>query len=158
MEHPPHRGNVQTPGALGLGQINATRIYCAFYLFYYTTPILFAVVADSYLGRYPTLLTSVALYCLGCTVLTTTSMTSSLGKGLGLPGLVLSMILIGVGGGAFRAVIVTFIADQHTDKQPETVKLKTGEHVRTDYQLTLQYIYNLYYWCVSPLHARRVFE
>lgn len=146
MEHPRHRGPDQTPGALGLGQANATRIYCAFYIFYYTTLILSAVVADSYLGQYPTLLASVALYCLGCVVLTTTSMASSLERGLGLPGLVLSMILIGLGGGGFRAIIATFIADQHTDRQSEMVKLKTGEHVQTDYQLTLQYVYNLHYW------------
>jgi POT family proton-dependent oligopeptide transporter len=158
MEHPPRRGNGQTPGALGLGQANATRIYCAFYIFYYTTPIFFAVAADSYLGQYPSLLASVALYCLGCVVLTVTSTASSLDKGLGLPGLVLSMLLIGLGGGGFRAIIATFIADQHTDKQSNTVELETGEHVRTDYQLTLQYIYSLHYWCVSLSQHRRVFE
>lgn len=158
MEHPPRRGNGHTPGALGLGQANATRIYCAFYIFYYTTPILFAIVADSYLGQYPSLLASVALYCLGCVVLTATSMTSSLDRGLGLPGLVLSMLLIGLGGGGFRAIIAAFIADQHTNKRSETVKLKTGERVHTDYQLTLQYIYNLHYWCVSLSQGRRVFE
>lgn len=150
MEHPSHHGSDQTPGALGLGQANATRIYCAFYIFYYTTPILSAVMADSYIGRYPTLLASVSLYCLGCVVLTITSMPSSLGKGLGFPGLVLSMTFIGLGGGGFRAVVVAFIADQHTEKRSEIVTLKTGERVCTDYQLTLQYIYNLYYWCVSP--------
>ena len=50
MEHSPRRDSGETPGALGLGQANATRIYCAFYIFYYTTPIFFAVVADSYLS------------------------------------------------------------------------------------------------------------
>lgn len=147
MENPRH-SNGHTPGALGLGQSNATRMYCAFYIFYYTTPTLFAVIADSCLGQYPSLLVSVSLYCLGCVTLAATSTASSLDKGLGLPGLVLSMLLIGLGGGGFRAIITTFIADQHTDKQSQTLKLKTGECVRTDYQLTLQYIYNLHYWCV----------
>lgn len=55
------------------------------------------------------------------------------------------MLLIGLGGGGFRAIIATFIADQHTNKQSNTVKLETGMHVRTDYQLTLQYIYSLHY-------------
>ena len=145
MEHSPRRDSGETPGALGLGQANATRIYWAFYIFYYTTPIFFAVVADSYLSQYPSLLVSLALYCLGCVVLTVTSTASSLNKGLGLPGLVLSMLLIGLGGGGFRAIIATFIADQHTNKQSNTVKLETGMHVRTDYQLTLQYIYSLHY-------------
>lgn len=146
MEHPLRRDGGQTPGALGLGQANATRMYCAFYIFYYTTPTVFAVIADSHLGRYATLVISVVLYCLGCMVLTMGSIPSILEKGWGLPGLVLAMVLIGLGGGGFRATTIPFIADQHTETKPRIKTLKTGEKVITDYQLTLQYIYNLYYW------------
>jgi dipeptide/tripeptide permease len=150
MEHPPHHENRQTPGALGLGQAMATRIYCAFYLFYYTTPIMFAIIADSYLGRYTTLVASVVLYCLGCVVLTVSSIASNLEKGWGVPGLAAAMFLIGLGGGGFRAIFVPFIADQQVWTKPRFVTLRTGEQVITDYQITLQYIYNLYYWLVRP--------
>jgi POT family proton-dependent oligopeptide transporter len=146
MEHLPRRGTQQTPGALGLGQAMATRIYCAFYLFYYGMPIVVAIIADSYLGRYATLVVSVLLYCLGCIVLTTSSLTVSLEKGWGIPGLAVAMVLIGFGGGGFRAIIVPFIADQQTKTDPRLTTLKTGELVITDHQITLQYIYNLYYW------------
>ena len=124
----------------------ATRIYCAFYLFYYATPILVAVVADSYLGRYTTLVVSAMLYCLGCAILTMSSSTSNVEKGWGVPGLAVSMLLIGLGGGGFRAIAVPFIADQQTRTEPRVVTLKTGELVVTDHQITLQYIYSLYYW------------
>ncbi|KAJ4363370.1 peptide transporter ptr2 [Neocucurbitaria cava] len=146
MEHPPQFDEEHTPGALGLGQMNATRIYCAFYIFYYVTPLFVAPVADSRLGRYTTLVVSVIMYCAGCTVLTVSSLPGILAKGWGLSGLILSMVLIGLGGGGFKAIMVPFIADQYTETTPRQKVLQSGEVVVTDYQLTLQYIYNLYFW------------
>jgi hypothetical protein len=43
------------PGELGLGQSTATNIYNAFYLFSFLTPLPFAVLSDTRLGRYKTL-------------------------------------------------------------------------------------------------------
>lgn len=154
MEHPLHHDTRQPPGALGLGQAMSTRIYCAFYLFYYATPIIVAIVADRYLGRYTTLVVSVILYCLGCVALTVSSVSSNLEKGWGVPGLLVAMFLVGLGGGGFRAIFVTFIADQQIRTEPRPVMLKNGELVIIDYQITLQYIYNLYYWSVRPLFRR----
>ena len=83
MQHPPHYQEGQTPGALGLGQSMATRLYCAFYILYYTTPTIFAIVADSWLGHFRTLVVSVAIYTLGCAALTVSSIPSQLDKGWG---------------------------------------------------------------------------
>lgn len=146
MQHPPHDEESDTPGALGLGQSVATRIYCAFFILYYTAPTLFAIIADSWLGHFTTLVTSAIIYCLGCTVLTVSSIPSQLDKGWGLPGLILAMGLIALGGGGFRAIMVPFIADQYTEETTVVRTLKSGEMVITDRQLTLQYIYNLYFW------------
>lgn len=146
MQHPSHYQAGETPGALGLGQSMATRIYCAFYILYYTTPILFAVLADCWLGHFTTLVISVIVYTLGCAALTVSSIPSQLDKGWGLPGLVLAMVLIALGGGGFRAIMVPFIADQYTNDKPTIKTLKSGEQVVTDRELTLQYIYNLYFW------------
>lgn len=146
MQNPPHYDKDQTPGALDLGQSMATRIYCAFYIVYYTTPTLFAVVADSWLGHFTTLAISVIVYCLGCAALTVSSIPSQLDKGWGLPGLILAMSLIALGGGGFRAIMVPFIADQYTEEKVTVKTLDSGEVVVTDRQLTLQYIYNLYFW------------
>jgi POT family proton-dependent oligopeptide transporter len=146
MEHPLQQDDQQIPGALGLGQAMATRIYCAFYLFYYTTPIAISIIADSYLGRYNTLTIIVILYCLGCVALTLSSLPDSLERGWGSAGLAFSMVLIGLGAGGFRAITVPFIADQQHWVGPRVKLLGTGERVVTDYHLTRQYIYNLHYW------------
>jgi POT family proton-dependent oligopeptide transporter len=146
MEHPPRHDIDQTPGALGLGQSMATRIYCCFYIFYYVTPIFVAVVADSQLGQYTTLVISIVLYCLGITALTVSSISANLDKGWGIPGLVIAMVLIGLGGGGVKAILPPFIADQYTQTKPQLKTLKSGEQVITDRELTLQYIYNLYFW------------
>lgn len=146
MQHPPHYENGETPGALDLGQSMATRIYCAFYIVYYTTPTLVAIIADSWLGHFMTLVISVIVYSLGCAALTVSSIPSQLDKGWGLPGLIVAMALIALGGGGFRAIMVPFIADQYTEEEVTVKTLKTGEEVITDRQLTLQYIYNLYFW------------
>jgi len=146
MQHPSHYENGETPGALDLGQSMATRIYCAFYIVYYTTPTLVAIIADSWLGHFMTLVISVIVYSLGCAALTVSSIPSQLDKGWGLPGLIVAMALIALGGGGFRAIMVPFIADQYTEEEVTVKTLKTGEEVITDRQLTLQYIYNLYFW------------
>jgi POT family proton-dependent oligopeptide transporter len=54
MQNP--RGNIGVPGALGLGQSTAVNIYNAFFLFSFLTPMIFALLADIWLGRFKTLL------------------------------------------------------------------------------------------------------
>ena len=48
------------PGALGLGQATATNINNAFFFFACLTPVPFAIVSDTWLGRYKTLCISLA--------------------------------------------------------------------------------------------------
>jgi POT family proton-dependent oligopeptide transporter len=146
MEHPPIREHGQNPGALGLGQAMATRIYCCFYIFYYAAPTLIAVVADSRLGQYTSLLISVILYCFGIAALTISSVPGNLERGWGVPGLVVAMFLVGLGGGGVKAILPPFLAGQYPKTGPRLRTLKSGERVVVDYELTLQYIYNLYFW------------
>lgn len=145
MENARH-GNTGAPGALGLGQSEATRIYCGFYVFYYMSTVAIAIVSDTLLGRYKTFCISAVLYVGGCVALVATSTGSALDHGYGLPGLIVAMALIGLGGGGFKMLAIPFIADQYDDWSPKIKKLKSGERVVTDYELTLQYIYNMLYW------------
>lgn len=147
MENPLTHDASQSPGALGLGQSTATRIYCAFYIFYYCSPVVAAVLADSVLGRFKTLLISTGIYCLGCAVLTMSSTLISLRKGWGIPGLAVAMALIGAGGGGFRVVIVPFMIDQHKRKRP-TVTTRIEVYGIDDDELTVQFICSLYFWWV----------
>lgn len=142
--------HLHPPGALGLGQSVATCISCGFYIFYYTAPTAGALLSDTRWGRYATLLASLGMYLSGSVILTVSALPCSLRGGWGLIGLTVAMILIGMGGGSFRAGIVPFIADQYTATTPrlEMLSEKDGSLVEVDGALTLQYIYNVYYWYV----------
>ncbi|KAF1917467.1 major facilitator superfamily domain-containing protein [Ampelomyces quisqualis] len=146
MENPPSSDKDHPPGALGLGQALATRIYCCFYIFYYVTPIFVAFVADSKLGQYKSLIISTVLYCLGIVAVTVTAIPANIEKGWGLPGLIVAMFLVGLGGGGVKAILPAFLADQYEKKEAQIRTLKSGEKVVTDDELTLTYIYNLYFW------------
>ena len=106
-----------------------------------------------------------------------TSFERPLRAGLGLPGLLIAMVLVGLGGGGFKMLMVPFLgetffvprmylrttsanaasADQYAEDHPKMKTLKSGEQVITDRSLTLQYIYNLYYWYAWP-HLNRMAE
>lgn len=121
-----------TPGALGLGQAVATRIYCVFYIFYCVAPPAFAIVSDSRLGHYKALVISVIFYKCGCGVLTINSLVNSIKQGWALPGLIIAMVAIAFGSGGFHAIMIAFIADQHMEKRPRVLTFKSGEQVITD--------------------------
>jgi POT family proton-dependent oligopeptide transporter len=146
MQHPPRLTRQETPGALGLGQVKATRIYCAFYIAYYVSPMLLAILSDSCLGRYRTLLVCLVLFNIGCAAMTFSSLPSSLAAGWGLPGLVIAMICVALGGGGFESNMAAFLADQYTETEPRIKMLESGEEVITDRALTIEYIYSLNYW------------
>ncbi|KAF1970815.1 MFS general substrate transporter [Bimuria novae-zelandiae CBS 107.79] len=146
MQHPPRLTDKDTPGALGLGQVKATRIYCGFYIGYYISPMLFAVLSDSKLGRYRTLLVCLVLFNIGCAAITASSLPASLDKGWGLPGLIITMICVALGGGGFESNMAAFLADQYAETEPRIEILKSGERVIIDRTLTIEYVYSLNYW------------
>jgi POT family proton-dependent oligopeptide transporter len=51
-----NKSDISVPGALGFGQSRATFVYNTFYFVSYLTPIPMAVLADTLIGRYQTLL------------------------------------------------------------------------------------------------------
>ena len=146
MQNPPRTTDEGTPGALGLGQVKATRIYCGFYICYYVAPMIFAVLSDWKLGRYRTLLLCLILFNIGCAVITVSSIPSLLGAGWGLPGLIVSMVCVALGGGGFESNMAAFLADQYSETRPRIITLDSGERLITDRNLTVEYIYNLNYW------------
>ncbi|KAF8244417.1 oligopeptide transporter [Wilcoxina mikolae CBS 423.85] len=134
------------PGALGLGQSTATNIYNAFFFFSYLVPLPFAIISDTWLGRYRTLSISLAFYMAGCLVMFATSLPTSLRHGAGVGGLASAMILIGLGVGGVKATFPPFLGDQYTHTKPQVLKRNDGEFVIADRTLTIQYIYNVFYW------------
>lgn len=146
MQHSVRHTQEETPGALGLGQVKATRIYCAFYIAFYLSPMIFAVLSDSRLGRYKTLFVCLIFFNLGCAAMTFSSLPSSIDASWGLPGLVIAMVCVALGGGGFESNMAAFLADQLGETKPRIKTLASGEEVVTDRALTIEYIYSLNYW------------
>ncbi|KAI5923269.1 MFS general substrate transporter [Camillea tinctor] len=143
------QGNPLLPGALGLGQAKATIIQNAFLFFQYLTPLPFALMSDVWIGRYKTMLICLGLLVTGYVVLVVTSIPSALNHGAGIPGIAITMVLIGLGQGGLSAVMYPFIADQIPITKPQVKRNKKGELIVTDRKLTIQYAFNGYYWMVN---------
>lgn len=137
------------PGALNLGQSTATKLNYFFSVFVYVTPIGAAIIADTRLGKYKTLVGSTAIYLSGCVILVATSVPAALRAHAGLPGLIVSMVVIGIGLGGIKACVSPFMADQYTNVKMRMETTKSGENVVVDPDLTIKGIYSLYYWCIN---------
>ncbi|KAK9423239.1 putative Oligopeptide transporter [Seiridium unicorne] len=137
------------PGALGLGQPVATALGYFFQFWCYLTPIIGAVVADSWLGRFKTIFGGAVISTVGIAVLFVTSLPSLLNRGAGLPGLILALIVIGLGSGGIKSNVGPLIADQYSGRRCRVVTLKTGERVIVDPDVTIQSIFSRYYWVIN---------
>jgi POT family proton-dependent oligopeptide transporter len=86
--------------------------FCLFNL----SPIALAIISDQFWGKYKTICVTSFIYLLGLIILVVTSIPISITRGIGLPGLICAMILLGIAGGGFRTMIGPFIAEQYTRK------------------------------------------
>lgn len=117
--------------------------------------MLFAVISDTRLGRYKTLMVGLGCYFVGCVVLVGTSVPRGLRVGVGLPGLAVSMVFIALGAGSVKACFVPFLGDQLGGRK-ERVEMRGGRKVIVSPERTLQFVYNAYYWYIS--HPPSTFE
>jgi POT family proton-dependent oligopeptide transporter len=114
------------------------------------TPILGAIIADQYLGKYNTIVVFCGVYIIGLLILTCTSLPSALAAGSGLGGFIAAIIVIGLGTGGIKSNVAPLIADQYTRRQMAIgVDEKTGERVIIDPSITIQRIYMIFYWCIN---------
>jgi POT family proton-dependent oligopeptide transporter len=135
---------------LGMGHQAATGLNLFFQWFCYVTPILGAIIADQYLGKYKTILIFCGFYWVGLVVLWTTSLPVSLDHGAGIPGYIVAIIIIGFGTGGIKSNIAPLIADQYTRRRMAiTTDAKTGEKCIIDPAITYQRIYMIFYWCIN---------
>ncbi|OAL57338.1 MFS general substrate transporter [Pyrenochaeta sp. DS3sAY3a] len=136
------------PGALNLGQSTATNINNTFLLFSFVTPMGFALLSDLSYGRLKTLKIALASYLAGCLILLCTSLPVSLDNGAGVPGLAVAMILVAIGVGGVKATFSPFLGDQYAQRKPRVV-IRGDKEVVVTSPLTLQFIYNLFYWLTN---------
>ncbi|KAF1832365.1 PTR2-domain-containing protein [Decorospora gaudefroyi] len=144
------RSGEQGRGALGMGHQGATGLSTFFQFWCYVTPILGAVIADQYLGKYNTILIFCLVYIVGLLILTLTSLPTALDHGAGLGGFVVAIIVIGLGTGGIKSNVAPLIADQYKRRQMVIGHDdKTGERVIIDPAITISRIYMIFYWCIN---------
>ncbi|KAF9540508.1 peptide transporter ptr2 [Mortierella hygrophila] len=137
------------PGAIGKGQQTATALNYFFQFFCYVTPIFGAIVADQYLGKYKTICVFCGVYMLGVLVLVLTSIPPAIFANAALPGLVIAMIIIGFGTGGIKSNVSPMVAEQYQGTKQTVKTLKSGEKVIVCPDVTVQSIFNWFYWSIN---------
>ncbi|KAJ2716692.1 peptide transporter ptr2 [Coemansia spiralis] len=137
------------PGALGRGKQTATGLGNFFQFWCYCTPILGAIIADQYWGKYKTILVFAIIYLVGDLVLTLTSIPASIRSGGAFPGLVISMIIIGLGTGGIKSNVSPMVADQYQRTRLFVRRQKNGKEVLVDRGMTVQSIFAWFYWAIN---------
>ncbi|EFW20277.1 hypothetical protein D8B26_003310 [Coccidioides posadasii str. Silveira] len=136
-------------GALGLGHRAATGLNTFFQFWAYLTPIIGAIIADQYIGKYMAIFYFCIIYVIGLLILVLTSLPVSLQNGAGLGGFVVSLIVIGLGTGGIKSNVAPLIADQYKRKTMAITTTPEGERVIIDPGLTIQRIYMIFYACIN---------
>ncbi len=86
------------PGAIGLGQAGATLLSYFWQFWCYVCPIIGAIIADQYLGKYKTILVFSVIYFVGLVILELTAFPMAIKNGAALGGLVTAMVIVGLVG------------------------------------------------------------
>ncbi|KAJ6018251.1 hypothetical protein N7451_001630 [Penicillium sp. IBT 35674x] len=136
-------------GALGMAHQGATGLTTFFQFWCYVTPILGAIVADQYLGKYKTIVWFCGIYLIGLLILVCTSIPAALENGAGLGGFIVAILIIGLGTGGIKSNVAPLIADQYKRKKMAVTTTKKGERVIIDPALTIQRIYMIFYGCIN---------
>ncbi|KAJ5464443.1 uncharacterized protein N7458_000129 [Penicillium daleae] len=139
----------QGRGALGMGHQGATGLTTFFQFWCYVTPIIGAIVADQYLGKYKTIVLFCIVYLVGLLILVCTSIPSALEHGAGMGGFIVAILVIGLGTGGIKSNVAPLIADQYKRKKMALLTTKKGERVIIDPALTIQRIYMIFYGCIN---------
>ncbi|KAJ2635613.1 peptide transporter ptr2 [Coemansia sp. RSA 1286] len=137
------------PGAIDGGKQMATGLGNFFQFWCYITPIFAAIIADQWWGKYKTILVFAIVYLVGDLILTLTSLPSSIRHGGALPGLVISMIIIGLGTGGIKSNVSPMVAEQYQRSRPFVRRLKNGKEILIDRETTIQSIFNWFYWAIN---------
>ncbi|KAH7088694.1 POT family-domain-containing protein [Paraphoma chrysanthemicola] len=138
------------PGALGMGQRASFGIGTFNSFWAYTTPIIGAIIADEYLGRFNTIFIAIAFSIVGHILLIISAVPPVLTSGKAIAPFILGVITLGFGTGAFKANISPLIAEQYRQSKPRVIKdPKTGERVISDPNITISRIFLYFYMFIN---------
>lgn len=137
------------PGALGLGQQKAVALLYGFQFWCYLTPIFGAIIADSYWGKYKTILRFAIVNVIGVFVLVVSSLPVNIDNGWALPGLLLAMVIIGLGTGGIKANVSPLIGEQYRNEKYRLVYTKNETQAIISPVVTIQSIFMVFYYCIN---------
>jgi POT family proton-dependent oligopeptide transporter len=126
-----------------------SRLNQFFQFWCYVTPILGAIIADQYLGKFNTIAFFSVVYIFGLLILFLTSLPVAIAHNAALPGIIIAMIVIGLGTGGIKSNVSPLIAEQYKGRKQTIRTLKSGERVIVDPGLTIQRLYMIFYLCIN---------
>jgi POT family proton-dependent oligopeptide transporter len=113
-------------------------------------PLLGAVIADQYWGRFRTILSAIGFALVGHTILVVSAIPKVIQNPNGAAGCFsIGLIIMGMGTGGFKANISPLIAEQYREDKPFIRTLETGERVIVDPAATVARIYMYFYMMVN---------
>ncbi|KAI7892110.1 POT family-domain-containing protein [Mucor mucedo] len=150
IQHPaPPSYPAEQAGAMGKGQQTATALTTFFQFWCYVTPIIGAIIADQYLGKYRSILLFAMIYLCGLIILTATASPMGIESGAAFPGFIVSIIIIGLGTGGIKSNVSPLVAEQYTSKTAYVTTTAKGERVIVSPQATYQKIFTYFYWGIN---------
>lgn len=148
--NPGGSGTGTNPGALGRGQQAATGLGTFFSFWCYVTPLFGAYIADTYLGRYNTVMYSIGIAILGHIILIISAIPGVLkSHGGSFAAYIIAIIVFGAGTGGFKPNISPLIAEQIVKEKLRVSTDKKGNKVIIDPAVTSARIYNWFYLFIN---------
>jgi POT family proton-dependent oligopeptide transporter len=138
------------PGALNMGQRASTGITTFNQFWIYLMPLFGAYVADTYLGRFKTIIWAVVIAEIGHILLTasaTPRLIAHPSSALSL--FIVGLIIMGIGTGAFKPNISPLIAEQIPQEVMRVEVNKKGERVIVDPAVTTTRIFGYFYLFIN---------
>lgn len=143
-------GPTDTPkGMLELKTQGATALSYFFQFWCYVTPLVGGFIADTYWGKYPTIMVGAVLYVIGILILFMTSIPGINTRSSSLGGFIVSIIIIGIATGFIKSNLSVLVADQLPKNKPFVKVLKSGERVIVDPNVTMQNVFMFFYLMIN---------
>ncbi|KAH8650925.1 peptide transporter PTR2-A [Tricladium varicosporioides] len=137
-------------GALGLGQRASTGLTTFNNFWNYCTPLLGAYMADQYFGRYLTIQWACLLSIVGHIILVLSAIPPVIIHPNAAVGVFsVGLVIMGLGGGAFKSNISPLIAEQYKDERAYVRTNKHGLREIVDPAVTTARIYIYFYLLIN---------
>ncbi|KAH6892203.1 POT family-domain-containing protein [Thelonectria olida] len=137
-------------GALGMGQRASTGITTFNQFWQYFMPLLGAYVADQYWGRFKTISYALGIDIVGHLILIMSAIPPVIkNKDGSLAAMIIAILTIGFGTGGFKPNVNPLIVEQLGEQYMHVKTLKSGERVIVDPAVTIERIYNWFYFSIN---------